>query len=64
MSCNQDVADLEYHHLIIVIPIINSVTSVNLKKACLAIRNIVLQKPCTLLLISFAVAFGLPVFCS
>ena len=46
----------------IVIPIISSVTSVNLKKACMASRNIVSTKQYTLFLISFAVVFGLLVF--
>ena len=44
----------------IVIPIINSVTSVNLKKAGMAIGNSVTKKTTTIqvVLISFAVIFG------
>ena len=42
--------------------ILRSVTSVNLKKAGMASRNIVIKKQYTLLWISFAVVFGLLVF--
>ena len=43
----------------IVIPVINSITSINLKKAGMASRNIVLKEHCLHVVISFAVVFGL-----
>ena len=43
----------------IVIPIINSVTPVNLKKAGMASRNIDVKTTIHVVLISFAVVFGL-----
>ena len=42
--------------------IINSVTSVNLKKAGMASRNIVMKKTRHVVMISFIVVFGLLVF--
>ena len=46
----------------IVIPIINSVTSVNLKKAGMGSRNNVMKKTKHVVMISFVVVFGLLVF--
>ena len=43
----------------IVIPVINSITSINLKKAGMASRNIVLKEHWIHVVISFAVVFGL-----
>ena len=51
-----------FHLYNIVIPIVSSVTSVNLKKAGMASRNIVMKKKQYVVLISFAVVFGLLVF--
>ena len=59
---NNGYCDISIYILNFVIPIINSVTSVNLKKAGMANRNIVMKKTKHVVMISFVVVFGLLVF--
>ena len=71
LSLNNFYCDINLHQVIgsclhlfcIVIPIIGSATSVNLKKTGMASRNTVMKKQySSCILISFAVVFGLLVF--